>query len=130
MSHKLFLTASLILAAVLLVGTRVQAQDPTVVDSAHYSVEFENDEVRVLRIKYGPGEEGVMHEHPAGLVVTLTAGSGLMTLPDGSTEEMSWEAGATFPVEAAKHQPSNTSDKAFELIQVEYKKTGESSEGY
>ena len=27
--------------------------DPVVVDPDHYAVEFENDQVRVLRIKYG-----------------------------------------------------------------------------
>ena len=32
------------------------AQDPIAVDAKHYSVEFENDKVRVLRIKYGPRE--------------------------------------------------------------------------
>jgi hypothetical protein len=35
-------------------------KDPVKVDSKHYSVEFENDKVRVLRIKYGPGEKSVM----------------------------------------------------------------------
>jgi hypothetical protein len=37
----------------------VHAQDAVTVDSKHYTVEFENSEVRVLRIKYGPGEKSV-----------------------------------------------------------------------
>ena len=41
------------------------AQDPVAVDPDHYKVVFENDQVRVLRITYGPQEESVMHEHPA-----------------------------------------------------------------
>ena len=45
------------------------AQDPTIVDSAHYKVEFENEQVRVVRITYGPGEKSVMHEHPDGVLV-------------------------------------------------------------
>ena len=48
------------------------AQDPTIVDSAHYKVEFENEQVRVVRIIYGPGEKSVMHEHPDGVRVFLT----------------------------------------------------------
>ena len=30
-------------------------------DHRHYKVEFENERVRVLRIKYGPGEKSVVH---------------------------------------------------------------------
>ena len=47
------------------------AQDPVVVDSAHYKLKFENEHVRVLRITYGPNEESVMHYHPAGVAVFL-----------------------------------------------------------
>ena len=48
------------------------AQDPVKVDSKHYKVEFENDQVRVLRISYGPHEKSVMHEHPASVAIFLT----------------------------------------------------------
>ena len=36
-------------------GTR--AQDPLKVDPQHYKLEFENPQVRVLRIHYGPREK-------------------------------------------------------------------------
>ena len=61
----------------------VLAQDPVVADPAHYSVVFENDQVRVLRIRYGPNEQGVMHSHPAGVAVYLDDISGEFTLADG-----------------------------------------------
>lgn len=48
-----------LLAIASLTASHVWAQDPTVVDSAHYSVVFENDDVRVLRIQYGPHERSV-----------------------------------------------------------------------
>jgi hypothetical protein len=57
-------------------------QDPVTVDSKHYSVEFENDYVRVLRIKYGPGEKSVMHEHPDAVAIMLTDGTINMILRD------------------------------------------------
>ena len=44
-------------------------QDPAIVDSRHYKVEFENEKVRVLRIKYGPGEKSVMHGHPPSVAM-------------------------------------------------------------
>ena len=37
----------------LAIGPAV-GQDPTVVDAKHYKVMFENDQVRVLKITYGP----------------------------------------------------------------------------
>jgi quercetin dioxygenase-like cupin family protein len=97
------------------------AQDATKVDSEHYKLEFENDQVRVLRITYGPHEKGVMHEHPAGLAVFLTGGKGKFTFPDGKTEEIEWKAGQTLWLPAVKHLPENLTDKPFELIQVEFK---------
>ena len=46
--------------------------DPVKVDPQHYKVEFENERVRVLRIKYGAGEKSVMHSHPESIAVFLT----------------------------------------------------------
>ncbi|MGA8149381.1 MAG: hypothetical protein WB952_00270, partial [Terriglobales bacterium] len=48
------------------------ADDPVKVDPKHYKVEFENDRVRVVRIKYKPGEKSVMHSHPESVAVFLT----------------------------------------------------------
>jgi hypothetical protein len=43
--------------------------DPTEVDKAHYQIEYENPQVRVLRVHYGPHEKGVRHEHQLNRVV-------------------------------------------------------------
>ncbi len=110
-----------ILTVILLFVPSASAQDPTKVDSQHYKVVFENDQVRVLRISYGPHEKSVMHYHPAGVAVFLTSGKGKFTFADGTTKEMSWDAGQTVPLEATKHQPENLTDQPFELIQVELK---------
>ncbi len=72
-----------------------RAQDPTKVDAKHYKVEFENDQVRVLRITYGPGEKSVMHEHPDALAIFLTDSKGKFTLPDGSTQAPEMKAHTT-----------------------------------
>lgn len=57
-----------------------------VTDPAHYIVEFENDYVRVLRVKYSPGDTSSMHSHKPLLLVSLTGGLGEFTTPDGATE--------------------------------------------
>jgi quercetin dioxygenase-like cupin family protein len=97
------------------------AQDPVVVDSAHYSLVFENEQVRVIRIRYGPGEESVMHDHPAGVAVSLNDSHMQFTLPDGQVVESEFEAGSAIWAPAGPHVPKNLTDQASELILVEIK---------
>lgn len=47
----------------------VSKLDPVAVDRAHYSVAFENEYVRVLRVHFGPHEKGGTHEHILNRVV-------------------------------------------------------------
>jgi quercetin dioxygenase-like cupin family protein len=98
------------------------AQDPVKVDAKHYKLEFENDQVRVLRITYGPHEKSVMHEHPDALAIFLTDAQGKFTLPDGTTQAPAMKAHMTMWTPAGKHLPENTGDKPFELVLVEMKK--------
>ncbi len=95
--------------------------DPTVVDADHYTVEFENDQVRILRIAYGPGETSVMHNHPESVAVFLTDHHVSFEGPDGSSEEVQVEAGEHKYGPAEQHLPTNLGDEPFELILVELK---------
>ena len=97
------------------------AQDPTKVDPQHYKVESENDQVRVLRIHYGPHEKSVMHGHPGSVAVFLTDVHAKFTYPGGKTEEMQPKAGETRWTKAGKHLPENLGDTPFDVILVELK---------
>jgi quercetin dioxygenase-like cupin family protein len=97
------------------------AEDSVAVDPKHYKVEFQNDRIRVLRIKYGPGEKSVMHGHPANIAVFLTAGQAKMTTPDGKTNVLAMKAGQVQWADKEKHLPENAGSKPFELILVELK---------
>ena len=112
----LFATVALVLAP-----HAARAQDAVKVDPQHYKVEFENAQVRVLRISYGPHEKSVMHGHPSSVAVFLTDAQVKFTLPDGKTDERSGKAGQTLWLDAGKHLPENISDKPFEAILVELK---------
>ena len=90
-------------------------------DSNHCKVEFENDQVRVLRIKYGPKEKSVMHGHPDGVVVLLTDCHGSFTLPDGRTEPVQGKAGQVWWADSTEHLPENLGDDPLEIILVEMK---------
>ncbi len=120
----------LAVAALLLFAVPVLAQDPVVVDPDHYAVEFENDQIRVLRITYGPGESSVMHEHPAAFAVLLTAGKMIMHEADGEDELAEWGAGETNPTDATTHWPENISDHAIEVLLIEFKSDYEHYEDY
>jgi quercetin dioxygenase-like cupin family protein len=104
------------------VGALVSAQDPVKVDAKHYKVEFENDQVRVLRITYGPGEKSVMHEHPDAVAVFLADAKGRFNLPDGTKQDFDNKKGTQLWTPAGKHLPENTGTAPFELILVELKK--------
>ncbi len=101
------------------------AQDATVVDPDHYTVEFENDHVRVIRISYGPGEKSVMHEHPATVAVMLSGGTMRMHYPDGTTEDLESNDGDAKWIAAVTHLPENIGDGRAELILVEVKPASE-----
>lgn len=112
---------SLMLLPLALCAAPAYAQDPTRVDPKHYKVEFENDQVRVLRISYGPGEKSVMHEHPAGVAVFLTDANARFTAPDGTSQDQAMKAGSSQWTDAGAHLPQSTGKKNFELILVELK---------
>ena len=111
----------LLMTLVALCAAPAYAQDSTKVDPKHYKVEFENDQVRVLRINYGPGEKSVMHHHPGSVAVFLTDASARFTLPDGTSQDATMKAGSTQWSDAENHLPQSTSDQPFELILVEVK---------
>jgi quercetin dioxygenase-like cupin family protein len=104
----------------LVIGAAV-AQDPTVVDAKHYKGTFENEQVRVLKITYGPKEKSVMHEHPNGVAIFLTDGQIRFQLPDGKSQDVTVKAGDSMFTPAGKHLPENIGDKPFEVVLVELK---------
>ncbi len=118
---KIGITLLAMIFLAVIVPTEINAQDPANVDSKHYKIEFENDQVRVLRISYAPGEESVMHEHPNAVVIMLTDTDTEMTLPDGNKiEEMSKFGDATW-TPAGKHIPKNVGNSKMEAVLVELK---------
>ena len=126
---RLTIAATLILTGIIAFGMVSQAQqasggkaDPVKVDPKHYKVEFENDRVRVVRIKYKAGEKSVMHSHPESVAVFLTDAHAKFTYPDGKSEDIKAKAGSVQHMDAFTHLPENASKKSFEVIQVELKR--------
>jgi quercetin dioxygenase-like cupin family protein len=115
------LPVSLCVSVCLFTASVCLAQDPVKVDPNHYKVESENDQVRILRIHYGPHEKSVMHSHPASVVVYLSDGSMRMTTPDGKTVDTQGKMGQALYEEPGVHNPENIGDTPFDAVLVELK---------
>ena len=91
-------------------------------DPDHYTVEFENDALRVVRINYGAGETSTMHAHDANCVVFLSGGEMTMAFPDGSSSPAPVSAaGEVNCSDAVVHLPTNSGDSNAEVIMFELK---------
>jgi hypothetical protein len=96
--------------------------DPAAIDPSHYKVEFENRQVRVLRVHLGAGESAPLHQHSLNRVVTyltpqhvrVTEPDGKATVTDHAREDVSWAG-------TARHSEINLSTEPFEVIVVELK---------
>src|SRR6266700_262298 len=103
-------------------GAAKTTLDPVKLDPKHYKVVINNDQVRVLRSKYGPHEKSVMHEHPASVAVFMSDCHVKFTLPDDTSQDTNSKAHDAIWVEAGKHLPENVGDKPTEVIVIELKK--------
>ena len=119
MTKKVLICISFLAATFLFSGT--MAEDAVVADPEHYTVEFENDKIRIIRIKYGPGEKSVMHTHADHVAVFLTSNATRFTLPDGTSVDADTVAGAAEYTDADEHLPENLSDDPLEVVLIELK---------
>ena len=121
--RKVVLIVALGIASSALMAQRGATTFPDAVtaDPNHYSVSFENELVRVLRVRYGPGEKSVMHSHTANCSVFLTDQTFNFTITDGTTEPASVRAGQLGCGDANVHLPENIRPDAAEFIMFEFK---------
>jgi hypothetical protein len=83
--------------------------DPTVVDPQRYKVLFENEQVRVLRIHFGPREKGTEHEHILNRIVLYL------------NDQRGAKADEVRLAGAAMHTEQNDADTPADRIAVELK---------
>jgi len=96
--------------------------DAAQLDPQHYQVEYENDRLRVLRVRYGPNEKSVMHRHPCSVVIVLSDCDFRMYSPRGETRNVMGKSGQVIGFdEPFEHLPENLSAKPFEAVLVELK---------
>ena len=69
----LFASADTTGSPATLVAAQAAPADAVTADPARYSVLFENDLARLIRVKYPRGTRSVMHSHPAGCAMVNEA---------------------------------------------------------
>lgn len=85
-------------------------------------IEFENDRVRVLRVKLGKREKPPAHARKDRVIVWLTDSHHARTEANGKKEELRRKAGEVAWRSASQHQVENLGDDRHEVIIVELKK--------
>jgi hypothetical protein len=98
------------------------ALDPLKVAPKSYHLEFENDQVRVIRVKM-PAHSGVaQHEHTLNrVVVNLSDQDTRMTSSDGKVQEAKHKTGDASFGAPVTHKEENLQDIPFEAIMIELK---------
>jgi len=112
MRSKLFWAGAL----VCLSATCSLAQDPTKVEPKHYKRDFENERVDVVSVHYGPHEKSVLHEHPGGVVVSLTEAHLRLTDENGKVREVFSKAGEVRWYPPFKHRVENLGDTTYDAV--------------
>ena len=86
-----------------------------------YKVVDENDRVRILEYRGGPGAKTEMHSHPDLVPIPVTAGKFKFGTPDGQTFEAELDAGQAMFFPAQDHSTENIGDTEGHVILVELK---------
>ena len=96
--------------------------DPVRIDPKHYSIEFENDQVRVVRVRTGAGETAAMHEHATDRVsIYLAAQPIQIKSADGKTQQVEHKSGEAVWATPVTHEEKNMGSGPFEALLVELK---------
>ena len=96
--------------------------DPLKADPQDYKLEFENSQVRVIRVRLAAHRQVPLHEHVLNrVVVYLTDQNGRMITPDGKVDTAQHKAGEASWGGPVTHREENLMDQPFEAVVVEFK---------
>lgn len=122
MKKAAYLIIGFVLGAFASSGARLlMAQDPVKLSPQYYKVWIDNDRVRVLEYHLKPGEKEAMHSHPPGFVYVFDDATLRMTLPDGTSSDMSAKGGEVLWREATTHASENVGKTEAHALALELK---------
>jgi quercetin dioxygenase-like cupin family protein len=118
-SLPLLLSMSLRVTGTSLTNDRMQGE--VAVDPGIAKVEFENDQIRVLRVSFAAHQKTRMHQHPSRCGVTLTKNEVRISFPDGRSQTAVRPAHQLFWSEPVTHQVENLSSDPMMNVEIELK---------
>jgi len=105
----------------------LKTRDALQVDTQHYRLEFENDKMRVLGLTLKSSETVPMHDDKDALVVCLKECHVRFTSPNGRSEDIHMELGATRWIFGDTRSEKNLGTKPVEMLFIEMKSTNTTS---
>lgn len=121
MKNKTILAAFPLTLAVVLMASSAFAADPLEVAPDMYTLQFENERVRVMQVVFQPGQQIAEHSHPDHFVNVLEAGTIQITKADGSVSDAVVNVGDVIWIDAETHSAVNTGTTLVRLLVVELK---------
>lgn len=96
--------------------------DPVKLSPQYYTVRLDNDRLRVLEYRLGPGQKEPKHSHPPGIVYSLSdAKMKIETFPDGVVTTHDYHVGDLTWRDALTHAAENVGTTEAHVIAVELK---------
>ncbi|MGH9184656.1 MAG: alpha/beta hydrolase [Acidimicrobiales bacterium] len=95
--------------------------DAIALDPDRYRVELDDERVRVVRLRFDAGEQGLMVSHPPRVLVTMTDVWVNVRFADGRTDERGAPAGLAVWLDAETLQTRNAGAGPLEVLLVEPK---------
>jgi hypothetical protein len=99
----------------------LKTRDALQADPQHYRLEFENEKMRVLRLTLKSSETAPMHDDKDALVVCLNECHVRFTSPNGRSEDIHMEAGASRWIYGDTRSEKNLGTKPVEMLFIETK---------
>ncbi len=87
-----------------------------------YTLIMENERIRVLNVKFKPGQKAVMHSHPDHVIYVLKDGKLKISLPNGQSNEVDLKTGQAIWMQAGQHVAENIGNTEANNLVVELKK--------
>jgi uncharacterized RmlC-like cupin family protein len=98
-------------------------KDPLKIDPSLYTLEFENPQVRVLRVRIPPHGVAPMHEHSTDRVTVYLTDQNFQTKDStGKVATVEHKAGDVAWATPVEHSEQNLSNQPFEAVTVEIKR--------
>lgn len=96
-------------------------RDPLKIDAKHYHLDYENDQVRAIRLALKADEAVPMHDDVDAVAVCLRECHLRFTRPDGRIQDVHMESGETRWLYGDTHSARNLNTNPMEMLFIEVK---------